>query len=68
MVYLLNMVIFHGYVSHNQMVCVFLGGENSFGETHPNQSIEHLPFISHIREDHGAVVDLANQNWAIKMG
>ena len=24
MVYLLNMVIFHGYVSHNQMVFLFL--------------------------------------------
>ena len=29
MVYLLKMVMFHGYVSHNQMVKGSLGGETS---------------------------------------
>ena len=44
MVYLLQMVIFHGYVSHNQMVYSTSATHPSIGPNEINQSVHRAPW------------------------
>jgi hypothetical protein len=56
MVYLLKMVLFHGYVSHNQMVYVFYTSRNSMYKFGPTMDAPHpCPMPQVLARMNGAV-------------